>query len=370
MLLLLALCGCERGEGAKDSAAAPADSGDGAGEEKEEAVPVDVAVLGLGPIESVIRASSNITAERQVQVMAEASRHVTGLLVEEGDRVKQGDVLVRLKDDEQRSTLARVTTLLEKAEREFERQQNLFERDLSSEEALNNARDELATQRLAHEDARRELSYTGVRTPISGMVTRRMVSLGNQVTVGQHLFDVVDFESLVAMVYVPEKNLKQVRVGQPVRVIARGVREEPYPATVDRVAPVVDPRTGTVKVTVAVGGQEGLRPGLYADVEIITDVRPEAILVPKRALVYDNDQVFVYRLGPERKVERIRVVPALSDQSWVVPAAGFAAGDTIVIAGQTGLKDGATVKLVGESRTGEELVGTGEAESASGNGTP
>jgi len=382
MALLLLLLGCSRGRETDQADAAPPDSAaadsaktasegdskksrkgkDKEEEKKDERLPVDTVVLGRGPIESVIRASSNLSAERQVMVLAEAARHVTDLVVEEGDRVRKGDVLCRLKDDEQRSTLARVTTLLEKADREFERQTNLFQRDLTSEEALNNARDELATQKLAFGDAKRELSYTEVRSPIAGTVTRRLVNLGNQVAPGQELFEVVDFESLVAVVYIPEKSLAEVKEGLPVRVTARAVRAASYPASIQRIAPVVDPRTGTVKVTVGVGGQEGLRPGLYADVEIVTDVDREALLIPKRALVYDNDRVFVYRLKPSREVERTLVVPALMDADWVAPALGFAEGDTIVIAGQAGLKDGAKVELVSE----RDAKAAAEEESAKG----
>ena len=76
----------------------------------------------------------------------------------------------------------------------------------------------------------------------------------------------------------------------------------------------MDPSTGTVKVTVATPRQEGLRPGMYVEVELVTAVHGEALLVPKRALVYDNDQVFVFRLkGEERRVERLRVNPLLEN---------------------------------------------------------
>jgi membrane fusion protein (multidrug efflux system) len=87
---------------------------------------------------------------------------------------------------------------------------------------------------------------------------------------------------------------------------------------------------------------------LYVDVALITAVHDDALLVPKRALVYDNDQVFVYRLAPERKVERLPVMPVLSNREFVEPASGLAVGDSVVIAGQAALKDGARVELYEE----------------------
>lgn len=357
-MALLACLGCSRSRESDAENLAAADSltteagadtsraGDRRGGTRtEEAIPVEIAVLETGRIESVIRATANLEAENAVAVVAEASRRVTELLVEEGQVVRKGQVLLRLQSDEQQSAVLRTETELAQAQREFDRQSSLHQRDLTTEQALQDARDELDRRKLAYEDAKRELSYTEVKAPIAGTITARMVSVGHQVTVGQELFNLVDFESLVARIYVPEQNLRDLHVGQPVRLTASAVRREPYQCSVKRVSPVVDPRTGTIKVTVGVGGQPGLRPGLFADVELVTAVQEEAVLLPKRALIYDNDQVFAFRLLPARRVQRTLVLPALTDKDHVMPVDGFAAGDTVIVAGQTGLKDNALVRL-------------------------
>jgi membrane fusion protein (multidrug efflux system) len=372
MVILLAsiLAGCgqgqnaESGEGNPDSAAVSdtTENEDQATEDEDDPVPVDVAVLGRGPIESVIRASATLEAESEVGVVAEAARRVRRIHVEEGDRVKRGQLLLSLQDEEQRSIVAKTEILLAKAERELARQKALRDQDLASDQTLIDAQYEYDQQKIALEDAKRELSYTQVRASIPGIVTERMVNVGDQVQIGQALFYIIDFESLVARIYVPEKYLKQLHEGQRARVTARAIRDEPYNASVLRVSPVVDARTGTVKVTLDVGGQPGLRPGLFADVELVTAVNENALLVPKRALVYDNDQVFVYRLGDERKVNRLLVVPALTDKEFIEPTAGLSEGDTIVIAGQTGLREGVRVSLVGESEDAEVSDATEESD--------
>jgi len=166
------------------------------------------------------------------------------------------------------------------------------------------------------------------------------------VTVNQHLFDVVDFDTLVARVYVPEKELPKLRDGLPARLTAPALGGAVYRGVVRRLAPVVDPKSGTVKVTVGIPDWRGLRPGLYVDVALVTDVHPDALLVPKRALVYDQDQVFIYRLaGPT--VERVLLEPALEDKEHVEPAGSeLAEGDRLVVSGQAGLKDGARVRVL------------------------
>jgi membrane fusion protein (multidrug efflux system) len=317
-------------------------------EEREEtAVPVEVASLSRGPIESVLRSTTNLEAESSVKVYSQAARLVEELLVEEGDQVKKDQVLLRLQDDEQRSALNKIKSQYDKTNREYDRQKRLFENDLISEEMFNNATYELEQLEISVADAERELSYATVRAPINGTITNRLVNLGDQVTAGQHLFDLVDFDSIVARIYVPEKDLPRLRKGQTAWVTSQSV-EQAARGQVERISPVVDPQTGTVKVTVAFKGNRDVRPGMYVDVNLVTDTHEDALLIPKKALIYDQDQVFVYRLGEERRVERMLIEPILADRDHVEPAGGLEEGDEIVIAGQAGLKDKALVRLPGD----------------------
>ena len=354
--LLLAGCGrggsdsAEAGDGADSTAVVDPDSsgkdGNSEDEEEEVSVPVEVTVLRRGSIESLNRSTTTLEAESQTIVTAEAARRVVEIKVEEADRVKRGDLLLRLQDGEQRSAVAKARTLLDQSEREWDRQQRLFEQQLTTEKAYNDALAANEQRKLELADAERSFGYTQVRAPISGTITQRYVKLGDQVNPGTQLFEIIDFQSLVALVYVPEKNLGQLEVGQSARITAPAIRPEPYAAKVLRVAPTVDARTGTVKVTVDVGGREGLRPGLYVDVALVTEVRDDAVLVPKRALIYENDQIFAYRLAGDSKVERLRLIPALSDAAHIMPLDGVAVGDSLVTAGQAGLKNGSKVEVV------------------------
>jgi len=317
-------------------------------ENKEEAVPIEVAQLEAGEIEAILNFSSNLEAENSVQVFSQAKRQVTHLLVEEGDAVRIGQLLIRLQDDEQRSALAKAESQVAKAEREYKQQERLFEQELISEQTFNDATYELDQLKISLEDARRELSYTEVKAPITGTITGRMISKGDQVQIGQHLFDLVDFNSIVARIFVPEKYMHQLRTGQQTRISAQALGDEHYVTQVKRIAPIVDPKSGTVKVTVDVGRHAGLRPGMYVDVELVTAVHPQAILVPKRAVIYDNDQMYVYRLAEESRVERVFIEAQLADKFNIEPLEGLAIGDQIVVAGQSGLKDGALVSLPGD----------------------
>ncbi len=309
---------------------------------------IAVAALPLrrGAIEAVLRYSTHLEAEDAVSVHAEASRKVVQLLVEEGDAVQKGQPLLRLEDEVQQSNLAKVEMELEQARREYQRQQRLYQQALISEQAHTEARYRLEQLELQQADVQRELSYALVRAPISGVVTERLVGVGDYVQTNQHLFDVVDFDSIVARVFVPEHELHRLAIGQAARLRAQGVGEATFAARIERIAPVVDPKSGTVKVTLDVPPAAALMPGRYVELELVAETRTDALLVPKRALLYDEEEVFVFRVRSDDTVERLRIVPAIEHGHFVAVDSGVAAGDRIVVAGQAGLKSGARVRLL------------------------
>ena len=333
----------------------------------DDAIPVAALPMFRGRIESVLRFSTNLEAENRVDVLTETERHVTDLLVEEGDSVRAGQTLLLLEDEAQRTALRRVQSQLARSHLEYERQKRLFEQDLISEQAYNQARYDTEQLELALEDSERELSYATVTAPISGIVTERLVNLGDHVETHAKLFEIVDFDSIVARVFVPERQLPALFVGQPARVLAQSL-DGSHQARVERISPEVDPRSGTVKVTLDMPGDQGLLPGMYVEVDLVAAVEEDALLAPKRALVYDQEQVFVFRVtegaeGP--RAERLLVHILIESEDVVQLAGDLAEGQRLIVAGQAGLKDGARIRLLdpAEALGSAAELGAGSAPS-------
>jgi membrane fusion protein, multidrug efflux system len=345
LLVLVCVPGCHRGQ-----AKAKEQNKDN----KDQAILVEVATIARGPIESTIKYSTYLEAEEEVRVLARTSNRVAELLVEEGDEVSQGDILLRLDDDVQKTAFAKAQVRFEKARQEFERQKSLFEQKLVSEQAFNDTQFEFRQLELALEDARRELDHTEVRAPISGTVSRRLARKGDLIAVNQHLFDIVDFNSIVALIHVSERNLPDLRLDLPARVVPTALSTTEIAGYVKRIAPIIEIKSGLIKVTVGFPDTSQLRPGMFVIVELVTARRSDAILISKRALVYDGELTYVFRLLPDRKVERVPVEPRISDRFNIEPACSFQEGDEIVIAGQTGLKHGAKVRLPQDAATTRE----------------
>lgn len=340
LLLTSACSGRPSGDEAKQSS----ESADA-----EVAAPVVVAEAKRGRIVERVVASSTIEAERMVTVTAETSGRITKLAFEEGDQIADGVLLATIRRDAQSSSLERAAVSLEKAEADLKRIESLHQRGVASDQELDNARIAVDTARLDRKDRRRDVGNTRVEAPFGGTVTERHVNEGGFVSVGAQVATIADFETLVARVWVPEKELDRIALGQIAHVEGKAAKNRKGEGKVSRIAPVVDKATGTVKVTVSLpaelAGPTGFLPGMYAEVVLETAVRDDALLVPKPALVRQDDQVFVF-VAKDDRVQRLLVETGLAEGDFIEITKGLDAGAKVVVAGQAGLKDGALVSVV------------------------
>lgn len=321
--------------------------------EEELATPVVTTRVATGGISAQIRATSTIEAEQMVTVHAETTGRITALSFEEGDVVKEGQVLARVRQDMQRSGLDRASTSLSKTERDLETVRQLHARGVASQQELDQAELAYETATLDVRDRKRDVGNTRVVAPFGGTVTQRFVSEGAFVATGAQILSIVDFDTLVARVFVPEKELDRLRVGQDAEIAGKAAQGRHGTGKLVRIAPVVDATTGTVKVTIAlpaalVGGDAGFLPGMYAEVTLTTETRPRATLVPKPALVYDEEQPYLFVVEGDR-VKRVKVELGLTDREHAEVVSGIDVGQEIVLSGHAGLKDGGLVTRVDES---------------------
>lgn len=342
-------------------------------EAEERPTPVLLATVERGTIQGQIRAASTIEAELQVTVHAESTGRVTSLSLEEGEQVEAGQTLARIRRDAQSLGVERAETNLADAERELARVEKLFGQGIASQAELDTAKTRVETALLDKRDRRRDLSNTVINAPFTGMLTRRFVSEGAFVTSGAQVFEITDFTSLVARVYVPEKELDRIAVGQPAEIVGKAAKNRQGTGEVRRIAPVVDATTGTVKVTIGLpselaGGSQGFLPGMYAEVTLTTERHEDVPIVPKPALVHEDEQTFVFIADGDR-AKRVLIETGLADDDFVEVTSGLALGDRIIVAGQTGLKDGALIlevdakgQPIGEAATDGEAEASKTAE--------
>ena len=318
----------------------------------EKAVLVELAEVKRGMSEAILERSAPLEAEAQVEVSARTSNPAIELLVEEGDKVEKNQVLLRLESDKQKNDFDQAKSQFDKEQTDFDRQESLYGDNLISEQEYRNAKFSLTQRRLAFEEAKRQFEYTEVRAPIKGTITLRDVKVGDQVGSGRKIFEIIDFDSTVAVIHVPEQYLPQLKPDIAARLISNTLGDTVFAGYVKRISPIVEARAGTIKVTVGVKKLGALRPGMWVDVELVLDTKQEAILIPKKSIVYDNDQTFAFKLHNDtngvKRVKRQLVLPENADKVHIEPTDGFAVGEKVVVAGQSGLKENSRIREVGD----------------------
>ena len=200
------------------------------------------------------------------------------------------------------------------------------------------------------EAAKIALSHTTLTAPFSGRITMRDVEIGQQLKPGHHVFTAQDFDPLIAHIYIPAHDADRMTVHQQVRFVMEADNREREPrrfvGKISRVSPVVDEKTGTIKVRLALlDPPDTIRPGSFLRVEILDDVRTEALVVSKKAIVHDATSPYVYRTDG-KSVERVPIGIGLDTDSGVEIVSGLSEGDQIVVIGKEGLKDGSVIRIV------------------------
>lgn len=333
----------------KDSDAKDGEDKDGEDEEEKAPIPVEAAEIETGRISSYISATANLVPENEVRILSEWEGRLDKLNVEEGDRVVKGQVLAALARQDGEIILNKAKIKSETSRLAYERAERLKTQELISPEAFDKiALDhEIASQELA--EAEWNFEKTLIRSPFTGRVTERMVQPGQHVRPGDELFTVADFDPLISRIYLPERDVLALDEGRAVRISLRADSGIEFDGRIRQISPVVDTATGTIKVTVEARSVPAkVRPGAFVRIDIVRDRIADAVLMPREAVVRELQSAFVF-VAKDGVAEKRSVTLGLEEDEVIQAISGVSAGEQIIVAGQGGLKDGSTVKLIGEA---------------------
>ena len=344
--------------------------------EEEQAVSVKAFRAHKRDISTYIISNTTLESVRKVTVFAKLDALVNAILVEEGGRVQQNDVLAELDDLEIRNEhlqakIAVDQSKLSQQQAEVKamqsaandaRAKSLFEQELISQEELDQAvltsrTDDLASKvsRQQRESAKArleaaeiQLAYTKVRSPISGVVTERLIEVGDRVKLNQEVFSVEDFSPLWARIFVPERNLPELKLGQVARLKVETFPDRDFVGVIKMINPTVDPDSGTIKVTLEIRrGLNLLRPGMFGTSHIATETHAGAVVIPKKAVLRERDENRVFVVREDETAEKRVVKLGFAEEEWVEILEGVAEGDAVVTVGYEGLDSDYAVNILG-----------------------
>lgn len=173
-----------------------------------------------------------------------------------------------------------------------------------------------------------------------------MIKAGNMVNSDQEVFKITDFDPLLAVLHVPEHEMNKLRVDQTALIQVDAIQGELFSGKVLRISPVVNPETGTFKVTVAIDDESRqLKPGMFGRVRIVYDTRDNALMIPKEAVMNEDGNNSVYVLN-DKMVFRRTIQTGYVNGSNIEVIEGLKEGDSVVTIGQSSLQDSSLVQVV------------------------
>jgi len=308
----------------------------------------------ITPRERVVDAV--IEAVQRTTVSAQTSGRIVEVNVDVDDFVNKGDVIVRLRDREQRSALNSAAAKAREGRANFERVEELYAKKSVSKSEYDRARAAAEAALAAQEQAQEQLDNTVIRAPYAGIVVTRHVEMGESVSTGKPIMTGISLEKLRAVANVPQMNIDSIRGLSSAWVILPTQKGRRIQGEKLTISPYADPATHTFKVRVDLpDGIDGLYPGIYSKVVFIVG-EEQRVLIPSHSVVYRGEVTGVYVLnGSAISLRQIRVGRTFASGQIEV-LAGLDEGEIVaqdpILAG-IALKEMRNTGLTKEKPTGE-----------------
>jgi RND family efflux transporter MFP subunit len=320
-------------------------SRDGA-EQKRPALPrVAVEAARRENVVRALRFNGDVLPAQQAAVFAKVTGTLERSYADIGDRVRAGQVLARIDSTELAQTARQAAATWMNANANYTRSKGLADQNLVSKQDLDNADAAVKIAHAAHENARTRLGYAAVTAPFAGVVTKRFLDPGAVVTAANAtLFTLMDLDVVKVVVNVLEKDVPLVRKGMAASVKVDAFPGRTFTGKVTRLSEAIDLGTRTMAVQIDVPNRDhALKGGMFATVDAVVEVHPDAITVPSAALLKDGTGAYVY-IAEGAVAKRVAVRPGIERDLRTEILSGLAEGQRVVTSGQSMLRDGAPIQ--------------------------
>jgi RND family efflux transporter MFP subunit len=349
VVLIIIVIGFTEQNGRADNSQAPLDR-----------VAVEVTPVTTSTINETVSAVGTIAAMRDVMVSSETSGRITKMAIKVGDAVREGQALVFVDDElkaiaveQARAQLLAAETNHQKATKDFQRADTLYKTgDIADVElegnrlALRSSEAQFKSAQVALKLAQRQLDDTRIKAPISGVVASRTVEVGEMVSPGRQVANIVDISNVKVKLSIQEEQIGKLRLNQPVTVRVDPAPDRTFQGTIFTIGAKTETSTGhsyPVEVIVRNKDLNLLKVGMFARVDIRTNTAANALTISKESLVSGESSPAVFVVADS--VARLRAVRLglRSGDSYQV-LDGLKPGELVVSFGQKNLKDGTLVQ--------------------------
>jgi RND family efflux transporter MFP subunit len=313
---------------------------------------VHTAMPSRGSITRYVTAPGSLRAEQHATLFPKTGGYVSDVLVDVGDKVKQGQKLAVIAAPELEAKLKKAKAEAKLAQIDVERFREGRKKspELVVQRELDKAEAAAVTREAEVAELAAILDYATIKAPFAGIVTQRRVDVGDYAVGGaiqnQPLFELMDVSKVRVETALPEKDGLLARTGQSVRVTLECGPEKTLEAVVNRTAGAIDPSTRTMAVQADVVNPNSLlMPGMYAKVSVGVEHHDNALLLTAAAVVFEKGKPSVF-LAENGKARKKSIQTGFEDGSKVEILSGLQEGQPVLVPGKTPLLDGQPVKVL------------------------
>ena len=329
-----------------------------AAEVGQEKPPVNVVTLTLLPttITDRINLPGYIEPWTRLQLMAKLNGTITEVLVKEGDRIKKGDILARIEDDDFRIAVERAEAAYNLAKAEYGRDKAIYDKGVIPTAALDTNRTNMQKAKADYENAKLLLSRTQVTSPMNGIIRRMDAKVGLQLSVGDPLAEILDTDHMKGVIGIPESDVTAVRKLESVNLTVQALGDKIITGKKYFLSPSPETAARLYNLELDINNSSGeVLDGMFVRADIVKKQIPDALAVPFYSVISRNDEQYVFI--EEEGVAKKRKVSLGIMEKWMVQiTAGLKAGDKILVEGHREVKDNQKVNIIKALSSPEGLI--------------
>ncbi len=311
-------------------------------------VVVRTSKVTAAPLSRQVDALGTALAYNSAQLVSTSSAYLVELHLAEGKQVRQGDLIARLNDTEERARLAELKALLTEQKRQLARLKNLTRTQASAQSLQDEQQAKVTATEAQIAAVESRLAELVIRAPFNGVLGLRQVSQGAYLQAGTVLTTLDDLSKIRVEFNVAERYLSALKVDMPLSASNVAWTGVAFTGHVKAIDPRIDPVTRSVKVHGVIDNQDlKLTPGMLLNVKVQL-ASADVIQIAEKAVLPLQSKHFVFVVEAEDKVRQIEIVPGQRLPGSVEVVSGLKAGDEIVIEGSQKLRTGVVITRAGD----------------------
>jgi len=314
------------------------------GQQGQSQLPVTGTIAKSSYLTNGIRSAGSLLANEEVDIVSKVSGKVTGVYFKEGSRIRKGDLLVKIYDEDLQAQLRRSEIQEKMLAEKLERQRVLLAKDAVSRESFDQLQTDYNVILADINLLKVRIAETEVRAPFDGIIGFRYVSEGSYVQPSVKIAHLTDLSVLKLEFAIAEKYVSADLAGKKISFQTEGYPDEFF-ATVYAVDYRIDETTRTIGLRARYNNRDGrLVPGMFASLTLITDENQNALQIPTESIVPDMNEKKVW-VSKEGKAKMVPVVTGTRTATMVEVLSGLAVGDTVLTTGLMQLRENMPVRV-------------------------